>query len=61
MLYMVYYLQIAVGCKLKDNDTLDFVVLNRLVDVEKYVHHWEILYRKYFGGNRKSKRVDQAS
>ena len=55
MLYMVYYLREAIGCKLKDNDTLDFVVLNRLIDVDRLLKTWEMLYRQYFGGNRKLK------
>lgn len=45
MLYMVYYLREAIGCKLKDNDTLDFVVLNRLIDVDRLLKTWEMLYR----------------
>ena len=61
MLYMVYYLREGIGCKLKDNDTLDFVVLNRLIDVDRLLKTWEMLYRSYFGGNRKLKKVNQAS
>ena len=61
MLYMVYYLREAIGCKLKDNDTLDFVVLNRLIDVDRLLKTWEMLYRQYFGGNRKLKKVNPAS
>ena len=61
MLYMVYYLQEAVGCKLKENNTLDYVVLHSLQDVAKHVRTWEMLYRSYFGGNRKSKNVEQAT
>ena len=62
MLYMAYYLKEAVGCKLKENDDLDFVVLHRLEDVEnKYMRNWKLLYSQLFGGNRKSKRVEPVS
>ena len=61
MLYMVYYLREGIGCKMTDHDTIDFVVLNRLIDVDRLLKTWEMLYRSYFGGNRKLKKVNQAS
>ena len=52
MMYMAYYLREAIGVKMKDDGSLDFICMHNLRDIRSFLNHMEMLERQYFGGSR---------
>ena len=51
-MYMAYYLREAIGVKMKDDGSLDFICMHNLRDIRSFLNHMEMLERQYFGGSR---------